>query len=308
MISDHKTLCYAFDLINKMIAISKKIFSLTVTMLLLSSCSQEVLIQESVKITPINQITKILGGNNIYEHDYSFDNSISEQEACKTAEKELKQQQIVNQCGVQDIESVSVLTIFNNDEQFYNFMRERITGEIKLFNKQGEWTIDRITPNRLKCTVKAKIEVVCHPRDTSFAPLFADSVTLNKRNFIEGDQLKIEVESENNLYFYLFQYSPDLTNTKNDKKNFVRLFPNQLDADNYFKKGTYKIPSNNKYDLLLTLDANEISTNELIVALALRKGVPFKRAMTFANFNKILSGIKLVDRREAHIPYSVTKR
>ena len=85
-------------------------------------------------------------------------------------------------------------------------MRERITGEIAVFDKQGDWSIDRITPNRLKCTIEAKIEVACHARDVSFAPLFADSVTLNKRNFIEGNPLKIEVESENNLYFYLFCY------------------------------------------------------------------------------------------------------
>ena len=295
------------DLINKMTQISK-ISSFIIVVFLLSSCSQNANIKETIKITPVNQISKGLDDSNIYSYSHLFDNSVSEQEACKTAEKVLKQQQIESQCGVQDIESVSVLTFFNDDKQFYNFMRERITGEIAVFDKQGDWSIDRITPNRLKCTIEAKIEVACHARDVSFAPLFADSVTLNKRNFIEGNPLKIEVESENNLYFYLFQYSPDLTNTKGDNKNFVRLFPNQLDANNYFKKGSYKIPSNNKYDLLLTLEANEISTNELIVALALRKEVSFKQAMTFANFNKILSGIKLVDRREAHIPYSVNKR
>jgi len=295
------------ELINKMTQISK-ISSFVVVVFLLSSCSQNANIKETIKITPVNQISKGLDDSNIYSYSHLFDNSVSEQEACKTAEKVLKQQQIESQCGVQDIESVSVLTFFNDDKQFYNFMRERITGEIAVFDKQGDWSIDRITPNRLKCTIEAKIEVACHARDVSFAPLFADSVTLNKRNFIEGNPLKIEVESENNLYFYLFQYSPDLTNTKGDNKNFVRLFPNQLDANNYFKKGSYKIPSNNKYDLLLTLEANEISTNELIVALALRKEVPFKQAMTFTEFNKILSGIKLVDRREAHIPYSVTKR
>jgi hypothetical protein len=295
------------ELINKMTQISK-ISSFIIVVFLLSSCSQNANIKETIKITPVNQISKGLDDSNIYSYSHLFDNSVSEQEACKTAEKVLKQQQIESQCGVQDIESVSVLTFFNDDKQFYNFMRERITGEIAVFDKQGDWSIDRITPNRLKCTIEAKIEVACHARDVSFAPLFADSVTLNKRNFIEGNPLKIEVESENNLYFYLFQYSPDLTNTKGDNKNFVRLFPNQLDANNYFKKGSYKIPSNNKYDLLLTLEANEISTNELIVALALRKEVSFKQAMTFANFNKILSGIKLVDRREAHIPYSVNKR
>ena len=294
-------------LINKMTQISK-ISRFIIVVFLLSSCSQNSNIKETIKITPVNQISKGLDDSNIYSYSHLFDNSVSEQEACKTAEKALKQQQIESQCGVQDIESVSVLTFFNNDKQFYNFMRERITGEITVFDRQGDWSIDRITPNRLKCTVEAKIEVACHYRDASFAPLFADSVTLNKRNFIEGDPLKIEVESENNLYFYLFQYSPDLTNTKGDNKNFVRLFPNQLDANNYFKKGNYKIPSNNKYDLLLTLEANEISTNELIVALALKKKVPFKQAMTFAEFNKILSGIKLADRREAHTPYSVTKR
>ena len=295
------------ELINKMTQISK-ISSFIIVVFLLSSCSQNANIKETIKITPVNQISKGLDDSNIYSYSHLFDNSVSEQEACKTAEKVLKQQQIESQCGVQDIESVSVLTFFNDDKQFYNFMRERITGEIAVFDKQGDWSIDRITPNRLKCTIEAKIEVACHARDVSFAPLFADSVTLNKRNFIEGNPLKIEVESENNLYFYLFQYSPDLTNTKGDNKNFVRLFPNQLDANNYFKRGSYKIPSNNKYDLLLTLEANEISTNELIVALALRKEVSFKQAMTFANFNKILSGIKLVDRREAHIPYSVNKR
>jgi len=295
------------ELINKMTQISK-ISSFVVVVFLLSSCSQNANIKETIKITPVNQTSKGLDDSSIYSYSHLFDNSVSEQEACKTAEKELKQQQIESQCGVQDIESVSILTFFNDDKQFYNFMRERITGEIAVFDKQGDWSIDRITPNRLKCTIEAKIEVACHARDVSFAPLFADSVTLNKRNFIEGNPLKIEVESENNLYFYLFQYSPDLTNTKSDNKNFVRLFPNQLDANNYFKKGSYKIPSNNKYDLLLTLEANEISTNELIVALALRKEVPFKQAMTFTEFNKILSGIKLVDRREAHIPYSVTKR
>jgi hypothetical protein len=295
------------ELINKMTQISK-ISSFVVVVFLLSSCSQNANIKETIKITPVNQTSKGLDDSGIYSYSHLFDNSVSEQEACKTAEKELKQQQIESQCGVQDIESVSILTFFNDDKQFYNFMRERITGEIAVFDKQGDWSIDRITPNRLKCTIEAKIEVACHARDVSFAPLFADSVTLNKRNFIEGNPLKIEVESENNLYFYLFQYSPDLTNTKSDNKNFVRLFPNQLDANNYFKKGSYKIPSNNKYDLLLTLEANEISTNELIVALALRKEVPFKQAMTFTEFNKILSGIKLVDRREAHIPYSVTKR
>ena len=295
------------ELINKMTQISK-ISSFVVVVFLLSSCSQNANIKETIKITPVNQTSKGLDDSSIYSYSHLFDNSVSEQEACKTAEKVLKQQQIESQCGVQDIESVSILTFFNDDKQFYNFMRERITGEIAVFDKQGDWSIDRITPNRLKCTIEAKIEVACHARDVSFAPLFADSVTLNKRNFIEGSPLKIEVESENNLYFYLFQYSPDLTNTKSDNKNFVRLFPNQLDANNYFKKGSYKIPSNNKYDLLLTLEANEISTNELIVALALRKEVPFKQAMTFTEFNKILSGIKLVDRREAHIPYSVTKR
>ncbi|MDC9721358.1 MAG: DUF4384 domain-containing protein [Urechidicola sp.] len=295
------------ELINIMAQLSK-ICSFIIIVFLLSSCSQSANIKEAVKITPVNQISKGLDDSNIYSYSHLFDNSISEQEACKTAERELKQQQIEDQCGVQDIESVSVLAFFNNDKQFYNFMRERITGEIAVFDKQSNWSIDRITPNRLKCTVEAKIEVTCHARDASFAPLFAEGVTLNKSNFIEGDSLKIKVESENNLYFYLFQYSPGLTNTKGNNKNFVRLFPNQLDADNYFKKGSYKIPSNNKYDLLLTLGVDEISTNELIVALALRKEVPFKDIMTFTEFNKILSGIKLINRREAHIPYSVNKR
>ena len=190
------------ELINKMTQISK-ISSFVVVVFLLSSCSQNANIKETIKITPVNQTSKGLDDSGIYSYSHLFDNSVSEQEACKTAEKELKQQQIESQCGVQDIESVSILTFFNDDKQFYNFMRERITGEIAVFDKQGDWSIDRITPNRLKCTIEAKIEVACHARDVSFAPLFADSVTLNKRNFIEGNPLKIEVESENNLYLIL---------------------------------------------------------------------------------------------------------
>ena len=194
------------ELINKMTQISK-ISSFIIVVFLLSSCSQNANIKETIKITPVNQISKGLDDSNIYSYSHLFDNSVSEQEACKTAEKVLKQQQIESQCGVQDIESVSVLTFFNDDKQFYNFMRERITGEIAVFDKQGDWSIDRITPNRLKCTIEAKIEVACHARDVSFAPLFADSVTLNKRNFIEGNPLKIEVESENNLYFQRISFN-----------------------------------------------------------------------------------------------------
>jgi hypothetical protein len=83
---------------------------------------------------------------------------------------------------------------------------------------------------------------------------------LNEYNFRDGDNLTIDVELNKPMYLTIFQILP----YEDKDYQVVKLFPNDLEKDNYIKAKDLKLPKNAKYEIYFPEKINKESIDEYL--------------------------------------------
>ena len=90
-----------------------------------------------------------------------------------------------------------------------------------------------------------------------------------KKNFRDGEKLKIDIVLNKPIYLTIFQILPY------EKKDFQvhKVFPNDLEKDNYLKEKNFKLPQKAKYEIFFPNNYQKNSVDEYLVFIASEKDI-----------------------------------
>ena len=92
---------------------------------------------------------------------------------------------------------------------------------------------------------------------------------MNEKNFRDGEELKIDIELNKPFYLTVFQILP----YENKDYQVYKLFPNDLEQDNYLKDRSFNLPKNAKYQIYFPDIPNKNSIDEYLVFIASKKNI-----------------------------------
>lgn len=152
------------------------------------------------------------------------------------------------------------------------------------------------------CTVSMVFDVV--PPTTDVDPGFDLRVELNRHSFRSGDALEIDLTPVTPMYISVFNWRPAFT-----RDNVVRLFPNELDTQNFIQ-GPVHLPSRKagktySFELEWLAPAGEEpdSMSEWVIVVATKKPMPWLATYDFKRFKEKLLEIPADQRRVVHRSY-----
>ena len=248
------------------------------------------------------------------EEKYSFPDTVSDAEGCGAAQARARKKALENVCGLQ-VSGGSGRFRSENVDELSLFLFEEIGGRIvsaKAVSKKVEYhksTAPEAAALK-QCTVTVELGVKCDKgnRDSAFAPNFIADVSLNETSLREGEAMLISLIAADGMFVSVFQYLPYVQ----AGKNVFKIFPNELQPQDYVKKGDrLTIPNSENdrnYAHIAQLPTGKDHVVEELMAVATRKRVSFPEEMSLNDFQRILSEIPLYERREVMIPYSISKR
>ena len=186
--------------------------------------------------------------------DFYFGPDISRNQACDNARETAKSKAIAMVTG----EKVSF------DQQLQCFQSPKKGDERKCeINQNSSVLVEgrisksetisetvKTVPGAQVCTVLMVVDVV--PPSVESDPSFDLQLELNRTNFRQGDNLSIRLTPTTPMFIQIFNWRSAF-----NKDNVVKIFPNDLDKDNYITK-SITIPANNsdtKYSLELDWEA-----------------------------------------------------
>ena len=116
-----------------------------------------------------------------------------------------------------------------------------------------------------KIKIRAKVTKTTKTLDSSFD----FNVKLNEKNFRDGEELKIDIELNKPFYLTVFQILPY------EKKDYqvYKLFPNELEQDNFLNGNSFSLPQNAKYQIYFPNVSNKNSVDEYLVFIASQKNI-----------------------------------
>jgi hypothetical protein len=248
------------------------------------------------------------------QEKFSFPDTVSDADGCGSALARARRQALEKVCGLQ-ISGGSGRFRSNDVDDLSLFLFEEIGGRIvsaKTINKSVEYhkSNTQETASLKQCTVVAELGVECDKgsRDPAFAPNFLADVALNETNLREDEAMTISLKAADDMYVTVFQYLPYIQTGK----NVFRIFPNELQPQDLVKKGNMlTIPDSGqerKYSHVAQLPKGKEHVVEELMVVATRKRVSFPEEKTLDSFQQILSEIPLNVRREAMIPYRISKK
>ena len=152
------------------------------------------------------------------------------------------------------------------------------------------------------------------------SPNFNFTVSMNKNEFISypenliknvksNDSLNISIETMQDMYVSIFQWSP-----YEDTLTVNKIFPNKVDLDNFFKQNIkYSIPTSNKianYRLRVDFPNEEFMMQdevvELIMVIGTVEKINFLNDYTYSEFGEMLGVIEQFKKKEKS--YLIRKR
>ncbi|MDC0445854.1 DUF4384 domain-containing protein [Candidatus Pelagibacter sp.] len=211
----------------------------------------------------------------ITEGSYLYTSNISEDEACSLA-KERAQLKALEKVLGQKISSEEMENCSEVDGKTScernQFFLSSFDGEITGTEPVGKAKIipQEIVGSDKKaslCIVKFKFNV--EKTTTTLDANFDFNVKLNQKNFRDGEELKIDIELNEPFYLTVFQVLPY------EKKDYqvYKLFPNELEQDNFIKDNSFNLPQNAKYEIYFPDVSNKNSVDEYLVFVASEKDI-----------------------------------
>jgi len=232
--------------------------------------------------------------------DFYFGPDISRNQACDNAREAAKSKAIAMVTG----EKVSF------DQQLQCFQPSKKGEDRKCEVNQNSSVLveGRITksetisetvktvPGAQVCTVLMVVDVA--PPTVESDPGFDLQLELNRSNFRQGDSLSIRVSPTTPMFIHIFNWRSAF-----NKDNVVKIFPNDIDKDNYITK-SITIPaksSDAKYSLELDWDAptgyDKDFMNESIIVVASKKPIQWLSVYDIQRFKDKLMEISLNQRK-----------
>jgi hypothetical protein len=242
--------------------------------------------------------------------DFYFGPDISRNQACDSARETAKSKAIAMVTG----EKISF------DQQFQCFQNsKRGEGRQCEMNQNASVLVEgrisksetisetvKTVPGAQVCTVLMVVDVA--PPSVESDPSFDLQLELNRSNFRQGDTLSIRVSPTAPMYIQIFNWRSAFT-----KENVVRIFPNDLDKNNYITK-SITIPATSgdaKYSLELDWETpagyDKDFMNESIIVVASKKPMTWLSVYDFQRFKEKLMEIPLNQRRVVQRPYVLMK-
>lgn len=242
--------------------------------------------------------------------DFYFGPDVSRNQACDSAREAAKSKAIALVTG----EKISF------DQQFQCFQNsKRGEGRQCEMNQNASVLVEgRITksetisetvktvPGAQVCSVLMVVDVA--PPTVESDPSFDFQLELNRANFRQGDSLSIRVSPSAPMYIQIFNWRSAF-----NKENVVRVFPNDLDKDNYITK-SITIPAKSseaKYSLELDWEAptgyDKDFMNESIIVVASKRPISWLSVYDIQRFKEKLMEIPLNQRRVVQRPYVLMK-
>ncbi|MBL4747754.1 MAG: DUF4384 domain-containing protein [Magnetovibrio sp.] len=186
------------------------------------------------------------------------------------------------------------------------FTWSTIDGLIKGVRNKKTTIVEGISGYR-KCQVSMDVDVGVGTGTPD--PGFDIQVNLNRPTFRDGEILEVSLSPSQPMYINVFQFLPYMLGDK----QVVRIFPNQFDKDQFFKKkGTIPTQKGRKlYDMAVAFPKEVKKTttlvDEYLMVLGTRKPISFRDAYSREDFNARILEISRQDRRIIRRAYNVVR-
>ena len=232
----------------------------------------------------------------VTEGTYTFTGEISKNEACSLAKERAKLKalekvlgQTISSDEMENCSEVDGKTSCERNQFFLSSFNGDITG-LKELHK--EVTTEKISSGEEISICKIKIRSNVKKSTNNLDASFDFNVKLNQKIFRDGEQLKIDIELNKPFYLTVFQVLPY------EKKDYqvYKLFPNDLEPNNYLKDNSFKLPQNAKYQIEFPNVSNKNSIDEYLVFVASEKDIKWLAKYT-----------KIQDLKSAYIRENSTK-
>jgi hypothetical protein len=216
----------------------------------------------------------------VTEGSYTYTGEISKNDACELAKErallkalEKVLGQTISSDEMENCSEVDGKTSCERNQFFLSSFNGDITG-IKELNK--EVTTEKISSGEEISICKIKIRSNVKKSTNTLDASFDFNVKLNQKNFRDGEQLKIDIELNKPFYLTVFQVLPY------EKKDYqvYKLFPNDLEPNNYLKDNSFKLPQNAKYQIEFPNVSNKNSIDEYLVFVATEKDIKWLEKYT----------------------------
>ena len=196
--------------------------------------------------------------------DHSYFGDTSDDDACKHALRRAKLKALEKVLGQtissEELEKCSTVDGKTNCER-NQFFLSSFGGELTK-TKEVSREIKTVKIENSKDANICLIEIKTDVKRTiqKLDPSFDFNVKLNEYNFKDGDNLTIDVELNKPMYLTIFQILP----YEDKDYQVVKLFPNDLEKDNYIKAKDLKLPKNAKYEIYFPEKINKESIDEYL--------------------------------------------
>ena len=242
--------------------------------------------------------------------DYYFGPDISRNQACDSARETAKSKAIAMVTG-EKIAFDQQLQCFQNTRgsdgrQCEMNQNASVLVEGRISNSETISETVKTVVGAQVCTVVMVVDVT--PPSVESDPGFDLKLELNRANFRQGDSLSIRINPTAPMYIHIFNWRSAF-----NKETVVRIFPNDLDKDNYIDKAI-TIPAKNsdaKYSLELDWETpigyDKDFMNESIIVVASKKPIPWLSVYDVNRFKEKLMEIPLNQRRVVQRSYVLIK-
>ncbi len=242
--------------------------------------------------------------------DFYFGPDISRNQACDNAREAAKSKAIAMVTG-EKISFAQQFQCFQNStkgdaRQCEMNQNASVLVEGRITKSETISEIVKTVPGAQVCSVLMVVDVA--PPSVESDPGFDFQLELNRVNFRQGDSLSIRVSPSAPMYIQIFNWRSAF-----NKDNVVKIFPNELDKDNYITRST-TIPAKNsdaKYSLELDWEAptgyDKDFMNESIIVVASKKPISWLSTYDIQRFKEKLMEIPLNQRRAVQRPYVLIK-
>ena len=216
----------------------------------------------------------------VTEGTYTYTGEISKNDACELAKERAKLKALEKVLGqtitsdeMENCSEVDGKTSCERNQFFLSSFNGDITG-IKELNK--EVTTEKISSGEEISICKIKIRSNVKKSTNNLDASFDFNVKLNQKIFRDGEQLKIDIELNKPFYLTVFQVLPY------EKKDYqvYKLFPNDLEPNNYLKDNSFKLPQNAKYQIEFPNVSSKNSIDEYLVFVATEKDIKWLEKYT----------------------------
>ena len=207
------------------------------------------------------------------EGQYANPGNLSPIETCSLAKERAQLKALEKVLGqtisseeMENCSEVDGKTNCERNQFFLSSFNGDITGLKILDEKTEQETISSGQEIQIcKIKIRANVRKTTKTLDSSFD----FNVKLNEKNFRDGEELRINIELNKPIYLTIFQILPY------EKKDFqvLKVFPNELEKDNYLKGKSFQLPQNAKYEIFFPNNSQKNSVDEYLVFIASEENI-----------------------------------